>query len=116
MKKKSTTARRWRVSIIRSAGEYLGTVEAPDERSAEIEAAERFKLTAEQRKRLLLREVAESDILVFEDGAEWRVEYFDEDGGCYVTVFSGPEAAQRALDYHSALLAGKLRPIPAERP
>jgi hypothetical protein len=32
--------------------------------------------------------------LLFEDKASpgpWRVEYFDDDGGCYVTVF-GPQS------------------------
>jgi hypothetical protein len=29
----------------------------------------------------------------------WRVEYFDADGGCYVTVFAGPAAEKRARDY-----------------
>jgi hypothetical protein len=55
----------------------------------------------------------EPDIKLFEDrsgSAEWRVEYFDEDGGCYVTIFAGPEAAQRAQDYSTALKAGTLRP------
>jgi hypothetical protein len=50
--------RRWRVSIINRRGEYLGTVEAPDEKSAEAAAAEQFGLDAWQRKRLVLREVA----------------------------------------------------------
>jgi hypothetical protein len=38
-------------------------------------------------------------IHVFEDrehAGDWRVEYFDDDGGCYVTIFSGPMAQQRA--------------------
>jgi hypothetical protein len=59
----------------------------------------------------------EPDIKLFEDRSgsdewrgEWRVEYFDEDGGCYVTIFAGPEAAQRAQDYSTALKAGTLRP------
>jgi hypothetical protein len=30
---------------------------------------------------------------------DWRVEGTDEDGGCYVTIFAGPEAKQRALEY-----------------
>lgn len=34
---------------------------------------------------------------------EWRVEHFDDDGGCYVTIFSGPEAEQRARGYHAIL-------------
>src|SRR6516225_7584341 len=41
-------------------------------------------------------------IAVFEDRREpgdWRVEYFDDDGGCFVTVFAGPEAERRARDY-----------------
>jgi hypothetical protein len=53
--------------------------------------------------------IAESDILVFEDRTqtgEWRVEYFDDDGGCYVTVFAGPRAEKRARDYAGALRAG----------
>ena len=44
----------------------------------------------------------ESEIKVFEDrivSGEWRVEYFDDDGGCYVAIFAGPAAEQRARDY-----------------
>ena len=36
---------------------------------------------------------------------EWRVEYFDDDGGCYVAIFAGPAAEQRARDYRDALSA-----------
>ena len=39
-----------------------------------------------------------AEIKVFEDqivSGEWRVEYFDDDGGCYVAIFAGP-AAERA--------------------
>jgi hypothetical protein len=39
---------------------------------------------------------------------EWRVEYFDSDGGCYVTIFAGPIAEQRARSYQRALIDGKL--------
>jgi hypothetical protein len=58
MKKKAPAAklRTWRVSILRSRAEYLGTVEAPDEKAAEAAAAETFKLTGEWRKRLVVRE------------------------------------------------------------
>jgi len=34
---------------------------------------------------------------------EWHVSYFDDDGGCYVTVFAGPEAEWRAREYFAAL-------------
>ena len=40
-------------------------------------------------------------IAVFEDRREagdWRVEYFDDDVGCYVTMFAGPGAERRARD------------------
>jgi len=43
---------------------------------------------------------------------EWRVEYADEDGGCYVTVFAGPFAEKRARDYAAALKARTVAPIP----
>ena len=58
MKKKASAAklRTWRVSILRSRAEYLGTVEAPDAQAAEAVAAETFKLTGERRKRLVVRE------------------------------------------------------------
>ena len=42
---------------------------------------------------------------------EWRVEYFDNDGGCYVTIFAGPEAAQRARAYFQALKGKSLKTI-----
>ena len=41
----------------------------------------------------------------------WRVEYQDDDGGCYVTIFWGAAAKQRALDYFEALQLGHLRTI-----
>jgi hypothetical protein len=56
----------------------------------------------------------ESEIKVFEDritSGEWRVEYFDDDGGCYVAIFAGPAAEQRARDYRDALTARLLTPV-----
>jgi hypothetical protein len=40
---------------------------------------------------------------------DWRVEYFDHDSRCYVTVFAGPAAQQRARIYFDALTAGTLK-------
>ena len=39
---------------------------------------------------------------------EWCVEYFDDDGGCYVTIFGGPAAERRARDYYNSLKSGVL--------
>jgi len=39
---------------------------------------------------------------VFEDRmypGEWRVEWFDDDGGVEVAIFAGPRARERALPY-----------------
>jgi hypothetical protein len=39
---------------------------------------------------------------VFEDRltpGDWRVEWEDEDGGVEVTIFSGPDARERAIQY-----------------
>jgi hypothetical protein len=39
---------------------------------------------------------------VFEDRetpGQWRVEWFDDDGGCAVAIFTGPEARRQALRY-----------------
>src|SRR5436309_9507482 len=55
-------------------------------------------------------------VAVFEDryrSGEWRVEYFDDDVGCYVTVFAGPEAECRAREYFAGLNSGQLRTIRA---
>jgi hypothetical protein len=48
--------RSWRVSIIRRRGQYLGTVEAPNEKAAEAAAVADFNLTDEQRRRLVVQE------------------------------------------------------------
>jgi hypothetical protein len=42
---------------------------------------------------------------------DWRVEYFDDDGCCYVTVFAGPAAEARARLYFGALKSGKLKAV-----
>jgi len=48
--------RSWRVSIIRKRGQYLGTVEAPNEKAAETAPVAEFDLTDEQRRRLVVQE------------------------------------------------------------
>jgi hypothetical protein len=40
---------------------------------------------------------------------EWRVEYFDDDGGCYVAIFADPAAERRARDYFASLKSGRLK-------
>jgi hypothetical protein len=57
-KKKLTAAklRSWRVSIIRKRGQYLGTVEARDQKAAEAAAVAEFDLSNEQRRRLVVQE------------------------------------------------------------
>jgi hypothetical protein len=57
-RKKAAAAklRSWRVLIIRSKGEYLGSVEAPDRERAEAAAIKYFDLDQDQRGRLLIRE------------------------------------------------------------
>ena len=48
--------RSWRVIIMRSRGEYLGSVEAPDREKAEAVAIKLFDLDQDQRGRLLILE------------------------------------------------------------
>jgi hypothetical protein len=55
---KALRLRSWGVIIIRSRGELLGYVEAPDAKAAEAAAVKAFALTDFRRKRLLLRERA----------------------------------------------------------
>ena len=50
--------RRFRIVLIRSKGEVLGTVEAADANAAEKVAAIQFKLDEQQRRRLLVQELA----------------------------------------------------------
>ena len=49
-------AKSWRVIIMRSRGEYLGSVEAPDREKAAAVAIKQFALDDDQRRRLLIRE------------------------------------------------------------
>ena len=37
---------------------------------------------------------------------EWRVEYFDDDGGSYVTIFAGPASEARAITSRRSNLVG----------
>jgi hypothetical protein len=55
---KTTAAklRSWRVSIIRKRAQHLGVVAAPNEKAAEAAAVTQFKLSDEQRKRLVVQE------------------------------------------------------------
>ena len=48
--------RSWRVIIIRSRGEYIGSVETPDRERAEAVAIRQFALDDDQRSRLLIWE------------------------------------------------------------
>jgi hypothetical protein len=72
----------------------------------------RSKLRPRSRLRALARFVDHSvnpfhgEVSVNEDRSgtgEWRVEYFDDDGGCYVTIFAGPAAERRARDLRGGL-------------
>ena len=65
---------------------------------------------------VMVRSPFHQEVSVHEDRegtGEWRVEYFDDDGGCYVTVFAGPKAERRARDYFDALKFGRLRTVRA---
>lgn len=48
--------RSWGVTILRNRAQYLGDVQAPDERAAETAAVAEFNLSDEQRKRLVVQE------------------------------------------------------------
>jgi hypothetical protein len=48
-------AKSWRVILIRSRGEYPGSVEAPDRERAEAVAVKLFDLDQDQRSRLLIQ-------------------------------------------------------------
>jgi hypothetical protein len=57
-----------------------------------------------------------ADVILHEDldgNGEWRVEYQDDDGACYPTIFAGPAAERRALEYFTALQAGRIKTIRA---
>jgi hypothetical protein len=55
-----------------------------------------------------------ADVILHEDldgNGQWRVEYQDDDGACYVTIFAGPAAERRARDYFNALKTGALKTV-----
>jgi hypothetical protein len=47
----------WRVVIIRQRGQVLGDVEAPTRQAAEAAAVKRFRLSPEDRNRIVVREL-----------------------------------------------------------
>jgi hypothetical protein len=61
---------------------------------------------------------SQREVIVHEDcegNGDWIVDYFDDDGGCYVTIFCGPENEKRARDYFHALKSRRLKTIRATR-
>ena len=54
----SRMKRRWRIVLIRSKGEVLGTVEAADAATAKAAAVARFDLDEVQRNRIIVQEYA----------------------------------------------------------
>ena len=79
------------------------------------EPADRGRLAnAESFADVTVRNPFHQQVTVIEDSdgtGDWRVEYFDDDGACYITVFAGPKAEQRARDYFQALKFGRLRAV-----
>ena len=53
--RKAAKLRHWRAWLLRQRAKPLGTVEATDERTAEAAAVGQFELSAEQRRRLVVR-------------------------------------------------------------
>jgi hypothetical protein len=50
---------RWRVDYIGKKGSHLGTVEAPDEKTAIAKAAEEFKITPARRNKIAVTKLSE---------------------------------------------------------
>ena len=72
----------------------------------DVEEAARQAQLYRQHERSEAKTMTDTTIHVFEDrehAGDWRVEYVDDDGGCYVTIFSGPMAQARARAYGNAL-------------
>ena len=53
---KASKLRSWAVTLIRSRGQYLGSLQAPDRAAAEPAAIKAFNLQDSDRKRLLVTE------------------------------------------------------------
>jgi hypothetical protein len=54
--RKAEKLRSWRATVLRQRGEYLGTVEAPDAKTADALAVKLFGLEGQRRQRLIVRE------------------------------------------------------------
>ena len=76
-------------------------------RIARLNSGERFDDATAKSDDPFVREVSVHPDC--EGGSHWFVDWFDSDGGCYVTTFDGPMAEQRARDYFDALKEGRLK-------
>lgn len=56
-KESCACSRSWCASMIRKRGQYLGTLEAPNEKAGEAAAVAEFDMGDEQRKRLVVQRV-----------------------------------------------------------
>jgi hypothetical protein len=55
---KAPAKKSWRVTLIRSRGQVLGDVEAPNRQAAEAAAVKQFNLSPEDRNRIVVQERA----------------------------------------------------------
>jgi hypothetical protein len=51
---------RWRVDIIRKRAEHLGTVEAPNESEAILEAIKRFEIPPDRQNRITVEKMTKN--------------------------------------------------------
>jgi hypothetical protein len=47
--------------------------------------------------------------------SRWRVEWLDNEGAVYITIFAGPSAEERARDFREAVADGRLSARIAEK-
>jgi hypothetical protein len=52
---------RWRVDYLGKKGSHLGTVEAPDEKSAINAAAKQFNITPARRNKIAVTKISDKD-------------------------------------------------------
>jgi hypothetical protein len=100
LRKRSSQAQRWRVSILRSRAQNLGTIEAPDAKAAEDFAVKPLGLSEEQRKRLAIWEWAL--VVKDSDGTGFGVYSAEALSPCFAVITCG----DTATDLISALFTG----------
>jgi len=107
MPKRPKEVHTWRIYLVRAKGQFLGTVEAPGRESRDADGRRGVQAVSRAGGAAHSPEdrgtMSPAEMVPLEDrskNGEWRVEYFDEDGGAMLSLRRACGTNVQLYKYH----------------